>query len=112
LGQLAINFEELEELYTQISFGHVGNCHWYLGVYNQWVTSRAGFTDVPAPWLALYAEYRALIHQAVAVSAEIQSVCSTGGGTVSEETDAAVRDFLAVARPRLQQMIAAANQIA
>jgi hypothetical protein len=111
LGQLALNLEDLDGIFVQLSFGHVGNCHAYLGLHNQWTTSRAGFTDVPAAYASLYAEYRGMLQEAESVSAEIYTVCSSGGGTVSDQTDANIRAFLTVARPRLQQILTAATQL-
>lgn len=111
LGQLSLNFNDLNNMYINISFGHLGSCIAYNGLYTQWIRNRAGFSDVPAAWASLYAEYRAMIHQVVSITNEILTVCSGGGGTVSDETDAAVRAFLESSRPRLDQMIATASQM-
>ena len=62
-------------------------------------------------WFRLYAEHRSLIQEAVTTTWEINQVCAEGGGTVSDETDAAAQAFIERAYPRSEQMVLEALQL-
>lgn len=111
LGRTRDTFEELELIYTMISFGNTGNCIHYGGLHNLWTTTMPGYDNTSSRYHNLYVEYRSLLNQIVTETAEIQSVCSGGGGHVSEETDQAFRSFLEWSVPRLNQMVGEAQQI-
>jgi len=76
-----------------------------------WILDAPGFTDVPAAWQPLYAEYRSMLQQIVNVTYQIRPLCSGNGGEVSEETTQAIFDFLTWAYPRSEAMIIEAGQI-
>jgi hypothetical protein len=52
-------------------------------------------TKTPSPTATTAPTYRSLIQGVVSTTAEIYTVCTGGGGTVSDQTDAAVRTYLA-----------------
>lgn len=86
--------------------GKVGNCGFYWRYYTTWEELYA-FTDVPADWRVLYVEYRSLLADLRTVSAPITEVCSAGGGTISDETDAQILAFAENARFRGEQLYSA-----
>jgi len=90
-----------------------GDCGTFVGWVRLWILEAPGFTDVPANWQPLYAEYRSLLQQIVNVTLEIRPLCSgTGyGGAVSAETTQAILDFLTWAYPRSEQMVVELNQL-
>lgn len=90
--------------------GRPGNCGAY-GRFMQDVKNLPGFVNVPDNWFPLYFEYRSLLSQTPAVTAEIATVCNAGGGDVSAQTDLAVVDFVDRTQQRLYQMIAEAQSM-
>lgn len=69
------------------------------------------FEDVPEKYYDLYIEYRSIIYEAGTLTQEIASVCGGGGGHVSEETDAAVLNFIQWAKPRTAAMVIEVAQL-
>jgi hypothetical protein len=94
-----------------------GSCSTYNGWYVLWVAEAPGFTDVPADWRSLYAEYRALLQQAVAVTWQIHERCSQtpqgyfGDRGFSDQVDDACVEFVGWAYPRTEEMVMEARQI-
>ena len=112
LGLVRDSFRSAADELPQIFSGSKeGDCGSYIGWIALWVTEAPGFEDVPAAWFPLYAEYRALIQEAVTTTWEINLVCDEGGGTVSDETDAAALAFIERAYPRSEQMVLEALQL-
>ncbi len=85
-----------------------GDCGTFNGWTRLWIIEAPGFTDVPADWQPLYAEYRSMLSQIVNITAEIRPLCSGQGGQVSAETTQAIVNFLAWAYPRSEAMVAEA----
>ena len=112
LGLVRDSFRSAADEFPQIFSGSKkGDCGSYIGWIALWVTEAPGFEDVPPAWFPLYAEYRALIQEAVTTTWEINQVCGEGGGTVSDETDAAAQAFIERAYPRSEQMVLDALQL-
>lgn len=106
---LRTSFVELQQIFDAIDIGMSGSCATIQGMNKVWREDRMGFTEVPAQFNALYVEYRAIIKEAVDVTAEIEQVCRQGGGSVSEETDNNIKAFLQRVLPRTEQMVAEAT---
>ncbi|MCA9976268.1 MAG: hypothetical protein KC413_10980, partial [Anaerolineales bacterium] len=70
-----------------------------------WILEAPGFTDVPPDWQPLYVEYRSLLQQVVAVTAEIRPLCTGTGGELSAESTQAILNFVSWAYPRSEQMV-------
>jgi hypothetical protein len=112
LGLVRDSFRSAADEFPQIFSGSKkGDCGSYIGWIALWVTEAPGFEGVPPAWFPLYAEYRALIQEAVTTTWEINQVCAEGGGTVSDETDAAAQAFIERAYPRSEQMVLEALQL-
>jgi len=88
--------------------GKPGDCGTFNGWTRLWIIEAPGFTDVPAAWQPLYAEYRSMLSQIVSITAEIRPLCGGEGGQVSAETTQAIVNFLAWAYPRSEEMVAEA----
>ncbi len=100
------SFNSEMSLFAQTS--KPGDCGTFNGWTRLWIIEAPGFTDVPAAWQPLYAEYRAMLSQIVSITAEIRPLCSGEGGQVTAETTQAIVDFLAWAYPRSEAMVAEA----
>lgn len=112
LGLVRDSFRSAADEFPRIFSGaKSGDCGSYGGWFALWITEAPGFQDVPVKWDALYVEYRSLLQQVVFVTWEIHEVCSSGGGTVSDETDAASQNFIDWAYPRFEAMIIEAHQL-
>lgn len=85
-----------------------GDCGTFNGWTRLWIIEAPGFTEVPANWQPLYAEYRSMLSQIVSITAEIRPLCGGEGGQVSAETTQAIVNFLAWAYPRSEAMVAEA----
>ncbi len=88
--------------------GKPGDCGTFNGWTQLWIIEARGFTDVPANWQPLYAEYRSMLSQIVRITMEIRPLCSGQGGQVSAETTQAIVTFLTWAYPRSEAMVAEA----
>ncbi len=88
--------------------GKPGDCGTFNGWTQLWIIEAPGFTDVPADWQPLYAEYRSMLSQIVSITAEIRPLCGGEGGQVSAETTQAIVTFLGWAYPRSEAMVAEA----
>lgn len=88
--------------------GKPGDCGTFNGWTRLWIIEAPGFTDVPADWQPLYAEYRSMLSQIVTITAEIRPLCSGEGGQVTPETTLAIVNFLEWAYPRSEAMVAEA----
>lgn len=88
--------------------GKPGDCGTFNGWTRLWIVEAPGFTDVPANWQPIYAEYRSLLSQIVNITTEIRPLCSGQGGQVSAETTQAIVTFLTWAYPRSEAMMAEA----
>lgn len=102
---------KLDEMFVTISFGEKGNCLIFGDLYKTWTEQMPVLEDVPEKYITLHAEYRSLIDQIVMHTGEIARVCRDGGGTVSEETDAAIRQYLEWAIPRSEQVVVEIYQL-
>lgn len=96
---------QLNDMYITISFGKSGSCGIFGDLYKTWTEQMPVLEEVPEKYTILHAEYRSLIDQIVMHTGEIAQVCSGGGGTVSDETDAAIRNYLEWAIPRSEQLV-------
>lgn len=85
--------------------GKPGDCGTFNGWTRLWIIEAPGFTDVPAEWQPLYAEYRSMLSQIVSITAEIRPLCGGEGGQVSAETTQAIVTFLGWAYPRSEAMV-------
>jgi hypothetical protein len=102
---------KLDEMFVTISFGKKGNCLIFGDLYKTWTEQMPVLEDVPEKFIILHAEYRSLIDQIVMHTGEIAQVCRDGGGTVSNETDAAIRQYLEWAIPRSDQVVVEIYQL-
>ncbi len=85
--------------------GKPGDCGTFTGWTMLWILEAPGFTDVPADWQPLYAEYRSMLSQVVNITTEIRPLCSGQGGQVSPETTLSIVNFLEWAYPRSEAMV-------
>ena len=106
LGRVRDSFRSAQSELPQIFSGAKhGDCGSYIGWFALWIAEAPGFTDVPADWYPLYAEYRSLLKQAIESTWEIHTVCDSGGGEVSDETGEACLGFIEWAYPRSEEMV-------
>lgn len=106
------SFRSAADEFPQIFSGAKwGDCGSYNGWYALWLTQAPGFTDVPPAWTGLYVEYRSLIQQAVANTWEIHLVCTSGGGSVSDDVADRALTFVQWAYPRSEQMLLEAQDL-
>ena len=88
--------------------GKPGDCGTFNGWTMLWILEAPGFTNVPADWQPLYAEYRSMLNQIVNITTEIRPLCSGQGGQLTVETTQAIINFLGWAYPRSEAMVAEA----
>lgn len=88
-----------------------GDCGSYNGWFALWLAEAPGFTGVAPAWTGLYVEYRSLLQQAVATTWEIHLVCTSGGGTISDEAADRSLEFIEWAYPRSEQMLLEAREL-
>lgn len=88
-----------------------GDCGTFNGWTRLWIIEAPGFTNVPAAWQPLYAEYRSMLSQIANITAEIRPLCGGTGGQVSAETTQAIVTFLGWAYPRSEAMVVEAASL-
>lgn len=103
------SFNSEMDLFAQTS--KPGDCGTFIGWTGLWILEAPGYTDVPADWQPLYAEYRSMLRQVVSVTAEIRPLCNAQGGELSKETTQAIVDFVTWAYPRSEAMVTEANSL-
>ncbi len=109
LGMVRDSFRSFNsEMSLFAQTGKPGDCGTFNGWTRLWIVEAPGFTDVPADWQPLYAEYRSLLSQIVSITTEIRPLCSGQGGQVTAETTQAIVIFLTWAYPRTEAMVAEA----
>lgn len=109
LGMVRDSFRSFNsEMSLFAQTGKPGDCGTFNGWTRLWIVEAPGFTDVPANWQPLYAEYRSLLSQIVSITTEIRPLCSGQGGQVTAETTQAIVTFLTWAYPRSEAMVAEA----
>jgi hypothetical protein len=87
-----------------------GSCHSYTLLSAVW-TSVHGFSNIPDSWYALYYEYRVLLQRAYELTEPVRTVCSRGGGSVSEDADRAMVEFFDPAQNRLYAILKEARAL-
>jgi hypothetical protein len=105
MGRLRDTMIELDTIYIDIGHGANDSCVAFDSLHKNWTTHLPAYLDSPDKYYPLYAEYRSIIHQAVLTTTQIFTVCTGGGGEVSEQTDDQVVQFLSWAMPRTEAMV-------
>ncbi|HET7089879.1 MAG TPA: hypothetical protein VFL17_14680 [Anaerolineae bacterium] len=102
--------KELLERYN--TFIASTQCRHYEQIKKELLAER-GFTDVPATWAHVYAEYRGMIRDLFGLYRPIFDVCDAGGGVLpnSHAVFDAIQFWLNDNRPRLDQLLGEAYQL-
>lgn len=88
--------------------GQMGNCSTVFFHYDGWALLPA-FVNVPDNWSALTAEYIAWLDRAHEVMLPLYELCQGGGGTLSDDNDRILADFLDEAQNGLYELMLAAD---
>lgn len=111
VGRLRDTMIDLDIIFQRIMGGGTGDCTFFGSLYINWTQHMPVFEDVPEKYDDLYLEYRSIVYQAGTLTQEIGTVCANGGGTVSEETDRAIVNFIQWAKPRTEAMVTEIAQL-
>ena len=116
--RLILSMQRLVEVMNQywlwiasVSFRGRGFCSQFENLYYQTWTGLGAFEGVPDEWTDVYYEYRTFIGELVASAADIHTVCTTGGGSVSPESFERAKNFADAGRARAEQILGRAYQL-
>lgn len=87
-----------------------GSCRAFNQIYGE-ILGVVAFTGAPEAWQAMVEEYNALRTQVIITIEPVNRVCQAGGGTVDEETDRQMLDFLDRAQNRMYEMLQQAQSM-
>lgn len=111
-GELYDNLKRVHDSYQAflgyfgqiVSSGAMGDCNTFRRYWNLWL-GLSVFTDVPDTWSSMYAEYRSLVDGTFQVMMPLNNICQGGGGTIDDETDRRIIDYLDMAQNRAYELI-------
>lgn len=96
----------LDRLYN----GEPGKCTEYQGYYNNLIRSTT-YDGVPAEWQGIYNDYIFAVENTIATNEGLNSLCSSGGGGVTQQNYGAGRQGINASLERLVPAIEAANAL-
>ncbi len=102
--------EQMGGVLDRMYNGEPGKCSEYLGYYNAILTSPT-YDGIPVEWQMIYNDYIFAVENTLATNDALKSLCTAGGGLVTQHNYGVGRQGINISLERLIPAIEAANAL-